>query len=83
MKWPNDIVVNRRKLGGLLLQRQVIADHSLTVAGLGLNLFVTVEAFYLFSCRSLTRSAWRVGFFSNRWLLAGQVVGQLAITTCP
>lgn len=38
LKWPNDIVVNRRKLGGLLLQRQVIADHSLTVAGLGLNL---------------------------------------------
>ena len=26
-----------------------------------LNLFVVVEAFYLFSCRSLTRSAWRIG----------------------
>jgi cation-transporting ATPase F len=51
-----------------------------------LNLFVAVEAFYLFSCRSLTQSAWRVGLFSNRWLLAGltvQVVGQLAITYLP
>jgi cation-transporting P-type ATPase F len=51
-----------------------------------LNLFVVVEAFYLFACRSLTRSAWRVGFFSNRWLLGGltvQVIGQVAITYLP
>ncbi len=30
------------------------------------NLFVVVEAFYLFSCRSLTGPAWRIGLFSNR-----------------
>jgi len=38
LKWPNDIVVCGRKLGGILLQREVTADHSLTVGGLGLNL---------------------------------------------
>ena len=51
-----------------------------------LNLFVTVEAFYLFSCRSLTQPAWRVGIFSNRWILGGvaiQAAGQLAITYLP
>ncbi|MBY0286303.1 MAG: cation-transporting P-type ATPase [Mycobacteriaceae bacterium] len=51
-----------------------------------LNLFVTVEAFYLFSCRSLTRSAWRIGLFTNRWLIVGvatQAVAQLAITYLP
>ncbi|MPZ79005.1 MAG: HAD-IC family P-type ATPase [Actinophytocola sp.] len=51
-----------------------------------LNVFVVVEAFYLFSCRSLTRSAWRIGMFSNRWLIVGvtvQAVGQLAITYLP
>jgi len=51
-----------------------------------LNLFVAVEAFYLFSCRSLTRSAWRIGVFSNRWIIVGvtlQAVGQLAITYLP
>ena len=51
-----------------------------------MNLFVTVEAFYLFSCRSLTRSAWRIGPFSNRWVLGGltvQVLAQLAITYVP
>ncbi|RPF21354.1 cation-transporting P-type ATPase [Myceligenerans xiligouense] len=51
-----------------------------------LNLFVVVEAFYLFSCRSLTRSAWRIGLFSNRWILVGvtvQAVGQAALTYLP
>lgn len=50
------------------------------------NLFVVVEAFYLFSCRSLTRSAWRIGIFSNRWVIAGvtaQAIGQLALTYVP
>lgn len=51
-----------------------------------MNLFVVVEAFYLFSCRSLTRSAWRIGLFSNRWIIVGvtvQAIGQLAITYLP
>ncbi len=39
-----------------------------------LNLFVVVEAFYLFSCRSLTRSAWRLGMFANRWIILGTSV---------
>lgn len=51
-----------------------------------LNLFVVVEAFYLFSCRSLTRSVWRIGFFTNRLLILGvavQALAQLAITYLP
>ncbi len=51
-----------------------------------LNLFVVVEAFYLFSCRSLTRPAWRIGLLSNPWIVVGvttQAVGQLAITYLP
>ncbi len=50
------------------------------------NLFVVVEAFYLFSCRSLTRSAWRIGLFSNRWIIFGvtaQAIAQLAFTYLP
>lgn len=51
-----------------------------------LNVFVVVEAFYLFSCRSLTHSAWRIGVFSNRWITLGvtaQAIAQLAITYLP
>ncbi len=50
------------------------------------NLFVMVEAFYLFSCRSLTRPLWRVGATSNPLLLVGvavQAAGQLALTYLP
>jgi cation-transporting P-type ATPase F len=51
-----------------------------------MNVFVVVEAFYLFSCRSLTHSAWRIGLFTNRWIIVGvtvQALGQLAITYLP
>ncbi|MFP8963094.1 HAD-IC family P-type ATPase [Streptomyces nanhaiensis] len=50
------------------------------------NLVVAVELFYLFSCRSLTRSMWSAGVFGNRWILGGvlaQTAGQLAITYLP
>lgn len=36
-----------------------------------INTVVMVQWFYLWNCRSLTRSAASVGWFSNRWLLAG------------
>lgn len=55
-------------------------DQARTAA---VNLFVAVSVLYLFSCRSLSRPAWRLGILSNRWLLAGvavQVVAQLALT---
>ena len=39
-----------------------------------LNVFVTVQAFYLLSCRSLTGRARRLGLFSNHWLLGGVAI---------
>ncbi|HEX4977003.1 MAG TPA: HAD-IC family P-type ATPase, partial [Nocardioides sp.] len=59
------------------------AEVSRTAA---LNVFVAVMTVYLFSCRSLTRPAWRLGLLSNRWLVAGvalQWAAQLAITYLP
>lgn len=38
LKWPNDIVVDRRKLGGILLERAGTGEDAQVVAGLGLNL---------------------------------------------
>jgi Ca2+-transporting ATPase len=35
------------------------------------NVFVMVELFYLFNCRSLTKSIFRLGFFSNPWVWGG------------
>jgi cation-transporting P-type ATPase F len=50
------------------------------------NLIVIVEGFYLLNCRSLTRSIFSVGLFSNLWLVAGlaaMVIAQLLFTYTP
>ncbi len=38
------------------------------------NMFVFGEMFYLFNCRSLRYSIFRLGVFSNRWLILGVIV---------
>ncbi len=50
------------------------------------NIFVFGEIFYLFNCRSLRHSMFRIGLFSNRWVLAGvslMVLLQLLFTYLP
>jgi len=50
------------------------------------DVFVTVELFYLFNCRSLTRSMFALGLFSNPWVVAGggaMIILQLAFTYAP
>ncbi|MBW7900933.1 MAG: HAD-IC family P-type ATPase [Rhodocyclaceae bacterium] len=50
------------------LHRGASLAEARTVA---VNVFVVVQAFYLFNCRSLTRSFVAVGVFSNPWLWLG------------
>jgi len=38
------------------------------------NMIVVAEIFYLFSSRSLKHSLFRIGFFSNPWLLVGVII---------
>ena len=38
------------------------------------TMLVMGELFYLFNCRSLTKSAFAIGFFSNAWILRGVAV---------
>jgi magnesium-transporting ATPase (P-type) len=50
------------------------------------NVIVFVQLFYLFNCRSLIRSFWSLGTFSNLWLLAGvaaMIAAQIAFTYGP
>lgn len=50
------------------------------------NVFVVVELFYLFNCRSLSRPTVRLGLFSNRWIVLGvgtMVLLQLLFTYLP
>ncbi|MDX1930160.1 MAG: HAD-IC family P-type ATPase, partial [Pirellulaceae bacterium] len=57
--------------------------HARTVA---VNVFVIVELFYLFNCRSLTKSMYHLGLFSNRWIWVGvgsMLTLQLLFTYAP
>ncbi len=63
--------------------RGVGLDEARTTA---VNLFVAVEIVYLFSCRSLTGASWRLGLFTNRWIIGGvlvQLCAQAAFTYLP
>ena len=45
-----------------------------TARTIAVNMFVFGELFYLFNCRSLRYSMFRLGVFSNRWLVLGVAV---------
>ncbi len=50
------------------------------------NVFVVMELFYLFNCRSLTKSVFQLGFFSNMWVFGGvaiMLLFQLVYTYLP
>jgi cation-transporting P-type ATPase F len=53
------------------LRRGAAVEEARTVA---VNVFVAVEMFYLFNCRSLTRSVFHLGFFSNPMLFGGVAI---------
>jgi Ca2+-transporting ATPase len=58
-------------------------DVARTVA---VNVFVVVEIFYLFNCRSLTKSMFTLGVFTNRWIAVGvstMIALQLTFTYAP
>ncbi|MCM2372857.1 HAD-IC family P-type ATPase [Rhodopirellula sp. ICT_H3.1] len=61
--------------------------YSDTVARtVSVNVFVMVEVFYLFNCRSLTKSMFELGVLSNHWIGLGVVsmlMLQLAFTYLP
>ena len=51
-----------------------------------INVIVLVEIAYLFSCRSLTRSIFTIGWTSNRWVVGGALAmlgAQLLFTYAP
>jgi Ca2+-transporting ATPase len=72
---------------GLFLWEQSYHGASLPEARtIVVNVIVMVEVFYLLNCRSLTRSMFSVGLFSNPLLLAGcaaMVASQLLLTYVP
>jgi cation-transporting P-type ATPase F len=58
-------------------------EQARTVA---VNVIIFGELFYLFNCRSLTRSMFAVGIFSNKWIIvgvSGMIMLQVLFTYMP
>ncbi len=70
-----------------LFELEMSATGNLAVARtMAVNVFVMGELLYLFNCRSLTESIFRVGFFTNPLLFAGvlaMILLQLGFTYIP
>lgn len=68
---------------GLVLDESSRYAYARTVS---VNVFVMVSLFYLFSCRSLTKSMFQLGVFSNLWIWVGvgsMLVLQMLFTYAP
>ena len=83
------LIVALVMLGGVFLlfeweqMRGASEAEARTVA---VNVFVMVELFYLYNCRSFTRSVFALGLFSNPWVIGGSlamVALQLVFTYTP
>lgn len=70
-----------------LFEWQLVQGSSVEAARTcAVNIFVFGEIFYLFNCRSLRQSMFKIGLFSNSWVLAGvgiMVLLQLLFTYLP
>jgi BirA family biotin operon repressor/biotin-[acetyl-CoA-carboxylase] ligase len=73
LKWPNDIMVSGRKLGGLLLETTRIGKEKMVVAGLGMNLSTPRSGFP----SSLSGSATSTLIETGRLLRPGEVGGRI------
>ena len=38
LKWPNDLVFEKKKIGGILVEKEIFANYTKTIVGIGINL---------------------------------------------
>ncbi len=71
----------------VLFKWQLDAGHSIEEARtVAVNTIVMIEIFYLFNCRSLTKSILKIGFFSNKLIFVGvgtMILFQILFTYAP
>ncbi|WP_321371849.1 cation-transporting P-type ATPase [uncultured Draconibacterium sp.] len=71
------VIMSGLLIGAVFMVYNVILNsgHSVEVARTGaVNMIVIGEIFYLFALRSLRYSAFKLGFFSNRYLIGGVLI---------
>ncbi len=89
-----DLLFRVLMVGGILMLAAFALFHWELAQGASLerartgavNVFVIMEAFYLFNCRSLHRSVFKLGLLTNKWVILGfclMLVLQLLYTYAP
>ncbi len=71
---------------GVFLWEEARTESVAAARTAAVNVFVMVELFYLFNCRSLDHTMFHVGFFSNPWIWRGvsaMLALQLLLTYTP
>lgn len=38
LKWPNDIILNKKKVGGILIEKEILGTKVINIVGIGINL---------------------------------------------
>jgi len=71
-KWPNDLYLEGKKLGGILVETSTRSSRSFAVVGMGVNVNVKAAEFPD-EIREIATSLYEhIGCESNRWYLLGQ-----------
>ncbi len=71
---------------GVFLWEEARTESVAAARTAAVNVFVMVELFYLFNCRSLEHTMFHVGFFSNPWIwygISAMLALQLLLTYTP
>lgn len=69
IKWPNDLVVGRDKLGGILIETVRVGGKTVAVVGIGINFVLPKEVENAASVQSLLQTASRRGSIGAAVLL--------------
>jgi len=80
------VVMLAAAFGLFLLHKKGKGADVAVARTVAVNVFVIIETFYLYRCRSLTRPLSEIGYFSNPWVLAGtaaMILLQILFTYLP
>lgn len=76
LKWPNDIMIDKRKAGGILTESIIQADQSpVAIVGIGINVNTTLEQFPAELRGQVTSLALAAGRFVPRLPAAAAILG--------
>lgn len=77
LKWPNDIMVGQRKLGGILLENMVSGADQMLVAGLGVNLSTPRSGFPSHLQGSATSTLIETGLHLRPGEVGGRIIARV------